>query len=236
MNFNKQYWIEQLKMELGLSDVPDAELHLYYVDTGVFFGEIQQKTTAKDYIEKQLKDLEEHYNLFGDGVLTQNDDITNPGHMRNSYNESDILSRLDSAALQQSYEVPFAEPFVEKYNNSLINSNNLIQIVPQTIRREVFRYYEVFINNISYIVVFNLDSEGKSSKIRDQIKHLQSTSYFVEERNPISLTEEERIITYYQFVNILENVLRLKEETTKEKIQKEVQTVFEGGVKLDNFL
>jgi hypothetical protein len=232
MQFNKEYWTQQLKMELGLSHVPDEELNEHYIDTGMFFGNISQKTTVKDYIEEQIKNLEDQYKLFGDSILQQSDDITNSGRLRHSYNESDILSRLDAAALGQPYEVPLAE----NYNNLLLKSEHFIPIIPQTINRDSFRYYEMFINNMTYIVVFNLDSEGKNSKINDQIKHLKSTSYFVEERNPMTFIGGEQIITYYQFVNILENVLRLRDETVKDKIQNEVQTVFEGGVKLDNFL
>lgn len=217
--FDKQYWTEQLKREIGLSHVPDSELHQHYVDFGNFFGEAENKKTAKQYIDDELKNLEQQYQ----------DVVVTPVSIKDlnlfkSVDENLISSKLFDVA--QSLDDVDMEPVVLDHISQL-------EFVPQTIDRESIKYFEVFVGNNTFIVAVNTGSND--FRIADHINHIKSTSFFVEERNPFTFIGTENVISYYQFVNLIQPHLKPKNSLTPfDKITNNVDTVFDG-LKLEGF-
>ena len=224
MKFDKNYWLEQLKKEVGLETVPYEELHLHFVDFSSPFGNSVNKVNAKDYVDEQLSFISSQYVEFEkENEIAVHLSSTN----RLSYDENDIFSRLDSIA----DSVPDIAPEFPILNGAAI-PDLLIAPVIQNIERSAIKYYEVLMNGKTFIVAFNLN--GADIRIPDQINHLKNTSYFVEERNPYTFVGGEEIITYYQFSNLIETILRMSNKNVSDKISNNIETTFDG-IKLDNF-
>lgn len=233
MEFNKQYWIEQLTKEVGLEGVSYEELSNHFVNFDSFFGNDEDSPTsrvnAKDYVDRQLVEIEKQYQDFHKeelGVTIQ------PKSLTLDYNESDIFGRLSTVANEEFREMPFDNNYQE--NKILYNGVPLILPVQQTIQREDIGYYEVFVEGRVFVVAIN--RKNGDLKTEDQINHVKSTSYFVEEVNPFNLLNGEEIISYYQFANMIEEIVRRKGTLSVDvKLKDNVKTEFDG-VKLDNFL
>lgn len=222
MKFDKNYWIEQLKKETGLENVPYEELHLHFVDFSSPFGNSVSKVNAKQYVDDQLAFISLQYKEFENQA-----DVHLAGNNRLSYDENDIFSRLEGIA----NDTPVEAPVFPVLNGSAI-PDLLIAPVQQKIERDSIKYYEVFMNNRTFIVAFNLN--GSDIRVHDQINHLKNTTYFVEERNPLSFVGGEEIISYYQFSNLIETLLRMNSKDVSNKISNNIETSFDG-LKLDNF-
>jgi hypothetical protein len=224
MKFDKNYWLEQLKKEVGLETVPYEELHLHSVDFSSPFGTSKEKVSAKQYIDEQLLIISSQYDEFT--ALSSN--VHETGANRLMYDETDIFSRLDNIAAEipdVSYELPDL--------NAAIIPDLFIAPVEQNIERTSIKYYEVFMNNLTFIVAFNLN--GADVRVPDQINHLKNTSYFIEERNPYTFIGSEEIISYYQFSNLIETLLRMNnQKDVSAKILNNITTTFDGA-KLENF-
>lgn len=218
--FNPQYWREQIKREIGLSHVSDDELSQHYVDFGSFFGEGENKKTAKQYVEQQLEIIQEQYNSI------------------------ELYSKHPQINVQSFKGVDF-----EKVNDQLLGVASLLddvdpditipenvtqlEYVPQQINRNNVKYFEVFVAEKTYIVAVNTDSQD--FRVNDHINHVKNTSFFVEERNPLSFIGVENIISYYQFINLIQPYLKPKNNLSfYEKINGDVNTVFDG-LKLEGF-
>ena len=223
MKFDKNYWLEQLKKEVGLETVPYEELHLHSVDFSSPFGNSVNKVNAKDYVDEQLSFISSQYDEFT--ALSSN--VHDAGTNRLMYDETDIFSRLDSIA----DSVPDIAPEFPVLNGAAIPDLLIVPVV-QNIERSAIKYYEVLMNGKTFIVAFNLN--GADIRIPDQINHLKNTSYFVEERNPYTFVGGEEIITYYQFSNLIETILRTSNKNVSDKISNNIETTFDG-IKLDNF-
>jgi hypothetical protein len=224
MKFDKNYWLEQLKKEVGLETVPYEELHLHSVDFSSPFGTSKEKVSAKQYIDEQLFIISSQYDEFT--ALSSN--VHETGSNRLMYDETDIFSRLDNIAA----EIPDVSYEFDNLNAAVI-PDLLIAPVEQNIERTSIKYYEVFMNNRTFIVAFNLN--GADVRVPDQINHLKNTSYFVEERNPYTFIGSEEIISYYQFSNLIETLLRMNnQKDISAKISNNITTTFDGA-KLENF-
>lgn len=237
VDFNRDYWIEQLKKEVGLETVSYEDLHNHYVNFDSPFGKGSDSPTSKinarKYVDDQLLFLENEYKNFIDNQtksLIESDNVHRNGRLRNSYDELDIFSRLDLTAKSLD-KFENAANVGADYNN-LIDNPYLLKPIEQTINRDSIKYYEVFMNNQTFIVAFNLN--GADVRVHDQINHLKNTSYFVEERNPFTFIGGEEIISYYQFSNLIETLLRMSNKNVSDKITNNIQTTFDG-LKLDNF-
>lgn len=227
MTFNKQYWIEQLTKEVGLEGVSYDELENHYVNFESPFGtESNSPTTnvnAKEYVDSQLLFIENEYKDFQNSL---NDNTILPA-FNSEFNDVDIFSRLNQTAEELDSVNLNTKDVISDLENNLF-----IKPVVQNIDRESVKYYEIYINNRSLIVAFNLNS--CDLKTQDQINHLKNTSYFVEERNPLTFIGSEEIISYYQFANLVEILIRKKEQDLQTKISEDIKTEFDG-VKLENF-
>lgn len=232
MTFNKQYWIEQLTKEVGLEGVSYEELVNHFVNFDSFFGNNEDSPTsrvnAKDYVDRQLVEIEKQYQEF---EKEENNVMIQEGSLTLDYNETDIFARLGATA--QNIECDSSHDV----NTSLFvqyNGVSLLKPIEQTIERSDIGYYEVFVEGRIFIVAIN--RKQNDLKTIDQINHIKSTSYFVEEQNPLSFVGGEEIISYYQFSNMVEEIIRRKGIVSADvKIQDNVKTEFDG-VKLDNFL
>lgn len=231
MQFNKQYWIEQLTKEVGLEGVPYEELSNHFVNFDSFFGTEEDsptsKVNAKDYVDRQLLEIEKQYEEF---AISENSAVA-PQSLTLDYNESDIFSRVHNVVNEGFNEMPF-DPFYQE-NKILYNGVSLIIPVQQKIQREDIGYYEVFVEGRVFVVAIN--KKNGDLKTEDQINHIKSTSYFVEEVNPLRLVGGEEIISYYQFANMIEEIVRRKGTVSVDvKLKDNIKTEFDG-VKLDNF-
>jgi len=218
--FDQQYWTQQLKREIGLEHVSDSELTEHFVDFGSFFDESSNKKNAKQYIQEQLENIKQQYESIdlGGSIFQQNKNEFN------SIDENAVSCKLFDVAL--SLDSVDMEPVV-------LDNISQLEFVPQTIDRESVKYFEVFVGNNTFVVAVNTGA-GDFRTI-DHINHIKSTSFFVEERNPLTFIGTENIISYYQFVNLIQPHLKPKNDFSAfEKISNNVETTFDGP-KLEGF-
>jgi hypothetical protein len=231
MQFNKQYWIEQLTKEVGLEGVSYEELSNHFVNFDSFFGTDEDsptsKVNAKDYVNRQLREIEKQYEEF---ALFENSEVAQES-LTLDFDEDNIFNRLGNISNENFDEVPVDN----LHQNSKVFYDNIPLLVPiqQNIERSDIRYYDVQIESRIFTVAIN--KKNSDLKTEDQINHIKSTSYFIEERNPVSFIGGENIISYFQFSNLVEEIARRKGTVSVNiKIQDNVKTKFDG-VKLDNF-
>jgi len=238
MNFNKEYWKNNIKTEIGLSHVPDEQLHEHFVLIGSFFGDDSNKIRADEYLETQLKQIEEGYKNFG--VLLN--DL--PQEEEYPPTRPDSVEGLDQNELKglgldlldnfippkhkfKSSENNGTRPVTpDNFANVLLNKEiKLLTPVNQEIKRESIRYFDVDVNGNHFTVALNFDPSDIKSQ--DQVNHIKTTSYFIEERQPNFLTGFENIISYYQYANLIQYNMK-KNDDVQDKIAKEVKTTFDG--------
>jgi len=212
--FNKEHWTNQLKIEAGVPHVPDEDLDKHFILFGTFSNTDGDKITAKEYIENQLKNLEEQYNSIDEHF------------------ENDILSLANE-------KPPRMRPVVGEFTQEddmlvPIEEIKLLPTIQQTINRSDIKYYDVVVGGNNFTVAVN--DPGDDWRIVDQINHIKHTSFFIEQRNPEFLTGFENVISYYQFANLIQS--HIKKTNTDlsayEKISQDINTVFDG-VKLEGF-
>lgn len=217
--FNPQYWTEQIKKEIGLSHVSDEQLSEHYVDFGTFFTEGENKKTAKQYIEQQLEIIKEQYNSF--------DLYSKQSQNSQSFKQVDF-EKVNQQLLGVASLLDDVDPDIPVPQNV-----TQLEYVPQQINRNSVKYFEVFVVDKTYIVAVNVDSQD--FRVNDHINHIKNTSFFVEERNPMTFTGLENIISYYQFTNLIQPHLKPKNDFSfYEKVTSDVNTVFDG-LKLEGF-
>lgn len=211
--FNKEYWTNQLKIEAGVSHVPDEDLDKHFILFGTFSNTDGDKITAKEYIENQLKNLEEQYSSMDERF------------------ENDILS-LASEKPPQMRAV--GDKFKQDDMLVPMEEIKLLPTIKQTINRSELHYYDVLIDGNAFTVAIN--DHGDDFRIKDQINHIKHTTFFIEERSPLNITGFENIISYYQFANIVQSVVRKTSTdlSAYEKISQNIDTVFDG-IKLEGF-
>jgi hypothetical protein len=202
IEFDRTNWLNNLKREIGLSHVPYDELHLHSISFDLFNTDDSLKRNAKEYIDEQLEIIEEQYKSVGANI-----------------NELDDL-------LVACNEDTVVTPTGEFFGNV---EPTLIQLpeIKQTIERANMHYYDVDVNGNHYTVVIN--DHGGDCRIKDQIAHVVNTSYFIEERDPNSLTQFDNIISYYQFANVIQRIVAENVDVTAyQKIVDNIDTVFDG--------
>lgn len=202
--FDKTHWIDKIKSEIGLANVPYENLGEHFVDFGTVFGESSSKLSAKEYVDRELASIEEQYKSFNEqgDVLSMSDSI-------DSFDADAVMGNL----LQIS-QIPVIE---------LPAINDEEEEIPKVFSN--FLYFSVFIDNRDYVIAIN---DYGDIKIQDQIKHVKNTSYFVEQKLPENIQTGEVIISYYQFVNLIEIEVAKSRSSTYEKIQQNMNTVFNG--------
>lgn len=202
--FDKNHWIDKIKSEIGLENVLYENLGEYFVDFGNVFGESSNKVSAKEYVDREVASVEEQYRSFNEqgDVLPMSNDL-------DSFDADAVMGNL----LEIS-QIPIIE---------LPAINDIEEETPEIPSK--FSYFSVFIDNRDYIVAIN---DYGDLKIQDQIKHIKNTSYFVEQKLPETIQTGEVIISYYQFVNLIEKEVAKSRISTYEKIQQNLNTVFNG--------
>ena len=225
--FDRQYWINQLTNEVGLVGVPYEELDKYMVDSGSVTGrESNPETvrTAKQYIDDQLLIIEASYADFEDTEFIEFSPTPNFDQVNNLL--GDVALSLDSVSDTLIY--PDAAKGVSQ-----------LSYVPQEVQRSNIKCFDVIINDIDCVVMLTVASnpldENQDWKSLDQINHVKNTTFFIEERDPSTITDFDNVISYYQFVNAIQPFLKPAHDITAyEKINKNMNTVFDG-IKLDGF-
>lgn len=201
--FDKAHWIDKIKGEIGLTNVPYENLEEHFVDFGTVFGE-SSKLSAKEYVDRELASIEEQYKSFNEqgDVLSMSDSI-------DSFDADAVMGNLLQISQIPVIELPAINDEEEEIPK--VSSN--------------FLYFSVFIDNRDYVIAIN---DYGDIKIQDQIKHVKNTSYFVEQRLSENIQSGEVIISYYQFVNLIETEVAKSRSSTYEKIQQNMNTVFNG--------
>lgn len=219
--FNREYWLDQLKKEVGLENVAYEDLAKHQVNFGsVFSLDETEVRNAKQYVDDQLMLIEAQY---------QELDIVPSADMLqvSEFDAGGVLSRLT--------EVSDALPDVIPELPSFSPSNDSIKQLPeikQEIKSDQLKYFDVLIGGNPFTVVIN---DHGDFRIQDQINHLVNTSFFVEARKPHTLTGYEVIISYYQFVNAIQPFLKQNTDLSAfERITKGIHTQFDG-FKLEGF-
>lgn len=217
--FNPEYWKEQIKKEIGLSHVSDDQLSEYHVDFGSFFAEGENKQTAKQYIDKQLEIIKEQYKTL--------ESYSQHSEKPNNFKPVDF-QQVENQLLGVASLLDDVDPDI-----SIPQNVTQLQYIPQQINRNSVKYFEVFVADKTYIVAIN--TESQDFRVNDHINHIKNTSFFVEERTPMTFTGLENIISYYQFVNLIQPHLKPKNDFSfYEKVSSDVNTVFDG-LKLEGF-
>lgn len=221
-NFNREYWLAQLKKEVGLEHVSYEELHNHVVDFGGFFNtEESSKKSAKQYIDEQLADIENSYkNLEMPEIVEESPTLPLP----NMESITQILTQISDSGLHSYNNIPV----------EMLQGVPQLKMVNQTIKRSNIRYFSVIINKQDFIVAINYNSDD--FRLLDQTNHLVNTTFFIEELNPLQMNgNENNIISYYQFVNAIQPFLKQTTDLSAyEKIANGTTTVFDG-LKLDQF-
>jgi len=228
MEFKKEYWIEELKKEIGLPEIPYEELDQHKVSFGTFFNTSEEEyVNAKEFVDTQLKYIEKFCKNNELQISSEKSEEIDVPHFHKfkAVEEDDVMATLDSVAnlLDNIDEFPTQE--TSDAPNAI-----LLKPVVQTVDPNKIIYFKVLIGNNEYTVAIN---DYGDLKIQDQIKHVQSTTFFVEEVSKYFLTGMENIISYYQFVTLIEPYFN-KQQTLQERLQTDVKTEFDGP-KLDKF-
>jgi hypothetical protein len=222
-SFNREYWLSQLKKEVGLENVSYEELHLHTVDFGGFFNTNEtSKKTAKQYIDEQLVDIEQSYKNLEMPEIVEESPLTLP--LPNMESITQIITQITDKGTYSHNNIPV----------EMLEGVPQLKMVNQSIKRSNIRYFSVTINKQEFIVAINYNADDFRSI--DQINHLINTTFFIEELNPLVMNgSENHIISYYQFVNAIQPFLKQTTDLSAyEKISSGTTTVFDG-LKLDQF-
>jgi hypothetical protein len=213
--FNKEYWMNQLINEVGFPGVPYEELDQYTVDFGSVIGQSSEHTkTAKQYIDEQLVLIEAEYEKFEEEELIEF--TPTPNFAAVSDRLSQVADTLD--------KVDYFDILVEQ-----------LEVKSQEVQKSDIRAFGVTIGGSDYVVMLNTGGSYEPWRYQDQINHIVNTSFFVEHRDPALITDQDTIISYYQFVSAIEPFLKpVNDITAYEMINKDINTVFDG-IKLEGF-
>lgn len=220
--FDREYWLTQLKKEVGLENVPYEQLQDHEVDFGGFFGgDDSSKKNAKQYVDEQLSNIEDSYKTLEMPVISD-DSLTLPLPSMESITK--IITEINDNGLHSFNNVPV----------EMVQGIPQLKPVNQTIKKGNIRYFSVIINKQDFIVAVNYNPEDFRSI--DQINHLVNTTFFIEELNLQQMNgSETNIVSYYQFVNAIQPFLKQNTDLSAyEKIANGTTTVFDG-LKLDQF-
>jgi hypothetical protein len=221
IKFDKEYWIYQLRKEVGLEDViyEDLDKHFVNFESLISDENVAQKN-AKEYVDEQLALIEEKYKEFEESEEEYEVDLEVP-----EFNPEDVLFKLSNVV-----------EFIDKMETAplpIFKLDGIVQLeeVKQEIRRNDMKYFEVLVGNKNFIIAVNVHSDD--CRIMDQVNHIKATSFFVEERTPATFVGGEDIISYYQFINYIQPYLK-QTATALDKISENVTTSFDG-LKLEGF-
>jgi hypothetical protein len=230
VKFDKTYWINQIKSELGLAPVPYEELDQHKVSMDFSFFPLKEGESsyisAKEYVDNQLLEIEAKYKEFeeqGISEIAQNVAIPMDDMLNNINSQLNGISRMFDSVPDDVMETLQRRPEEAGiwigYHKPVISQSNML-------------CFDVLVENLPYVVVIHDD--GTDSRIKDQIKHVLNTTFFIEMRDKTTINDDEQVISYYQFVNAIQPFL-VKEQSINDRIRKETETIFEGGVKIDGF-
>lgn len=76
MEFNKEYWIEQLKKEVGLMEIPYDQLVEHEVELASPTGRSSGfKINAKEYVDRQLGIIQQEYDAFALAAIEEQKNV-----------------------------------------------------------------------------------------------------------------------------------------------------------------
>lgn len=215
VKFNRENTRKNIVFGIGLSpDISDEELEKHFVSIGSFFSDDEIQINALQYVNEQLKNEEQFYNEFYSSLKSESIE-------RSQYkeiDETDILSQLN---VLNEYQIDNSIP-VEDFANMTNPYGKPFLPVPEVYNLD-FQYFIVVVDDKEFVVAI---SDTKERKVLDQIKHVRSTSYFIEDKKVEELQPTDFIISYYQFVNMIEKSISKKNAEIRSKIEENVKTQF----------
>jgi hypothetical protein len=212
IKFDRESARKNILHGLGISpESTDEELKGMFVTVGSFFSDDSEKINAHQYVVNQLDNDEMFYNEFYSNGISQVNEFK-------PVSENDImtaLSNLDFDKLPDSIPVEDLSQIPDSLNNKFLTIPTVFDLS--------FRYFVVNFEGNEYVIVIN---EPTDRKTFDQIKHIENTSYFIEEKNSDQLADTDIVISYYQFVNMMERSISRKNAEIRSKIEENVKTQF----------
>ena len=216
MTFDKEQYKKKLLLELGIPlDTPDNELVNYKMSIGNFFGNSDAENNVLDYISSEIKAAEEYYSSFTEAMKIDNFQEFKPIDINAVMKRlDDKLEEYDQIAVDLGWKDP-SLPLLE---------------MPK-IEDLKFIYLCVEFNETPYVIAFPVDNELRTA---DQIKHITNTTYYIGKKNPDSLKSTDTVISYYQFVNLIEKEIAKQANAIRTKIGENVVTNFQSLEDLSN--
>lgn len=214
VRFDREFYLNELKKEIGLPEVPYEELGKYKVQLNSPTGRsCSFEINANEYVDKELLNIKKSIddeNEKADDVVTFDIvsvmvDETQEKMFRSSIEKSDdFWEWIEETA-------PLAEVKMEQPVDN-------------------FKYFDVKVNDAHYtVVIFNDGTQD----IKDQINLVRKHFLTVNERKRNTLTGLEFIINYYQWVNLVSTVEKKPDYLSYEDISKRMDTIFTGVEGLD---
>ena len=184
--FNPDYWMTQLKKEVGLMEVPYDELGKYEVDLDSPFGRGKIKINAKEYVDQQLAIIEEDYRITQNG---EGDDYLEDVDVVLSSNEPVLLV---AAPVQEIKEDSI------KFYNVVINEVPYVVFVNTTVRADDEKW--IITDQINTIT--NDKRFYKGETFRHFLTGLETAiSYYQYVDKVSSIPRAQEPLTAYEMIN-----------------------------------
>lgn len=219
IEFNHTFYLNELKKEIGLPEIPYENLTEYKVQLNSPTGRsCSFEINAKEYVDKELLNIEKSIQ---------------EANAAGSSNEEEITFDIITVKVDESQEASF-KAMVEKSEDfwEWVNDTPPIKEVKMETPLDKFKYYDVKVNDMSYTVVLFEDGRIETT---DQINTVRKHFATIGERNRDMLTGLEFVINYFQWVNLVSNLdnPNKPDYLSYEDISKRMDTIFQGVEGLD---
>lgn len=219
--FNKDHYVEQLKKEIGLSDIPTKKLGEYTVQLNSPTGRsCSFSVNAKEYVDKELSNIEKSIKEFNEQQEDESGDL-----------ETSI--ETVSISIDESQEKLIRET-IEKSDNfhEWIEDEKLLKAPErEELPLEKFKYFKTDIGNvIRYVVLFDNETRDYTDQYNAVKGHFCTSGQV--DRN--FLMGNEVIINYLQWVGLVSKLTPpAKDVMNYEDISKRMDNIFQGVEGLD---
>jgi hypothetical protein len=218
VEFDREHYLTQLKMEVGLSDIPTEELDKYKVQLNSPTGRSSSfSVNAKEYIDKELENIEKSIAEFN----AAEDEDPAPVVETVSISVEESQEKMLRATIEKS----------ENFWEWVEDVPQLKEVPMPEMPLDKFKYFKTNINAITYhVVLFDNDTRDFVDQYNMVKKHFCTEKEV--DRN--FLNGNELIINYLQWVNLVSRLEPPKTDVmTYEDISKRMDNVFEGVEGLD---
>ena len=218
IEFNRDFYLNELRKEVGLLDIPYEKLGDYKVQLNSPTGRSSSfSINAKEYVDNELANIEK--DIDAHNATTEIDPEPTFDIVTVSVDEKqEILVRKAIESSDDFWEWVDEKPPIAE--------------VKMDQKLENFRYFEVKIpdNEISFVVVIFDDG---TQEIKDQINTVKKHFCTKGLKKREFLTGYETVINFYQWTNLVSALAPKTDYLSFEDINKRMDTVFQGVEGLD---